>query len=86
MLKCLQERVSPAQIKQPYGMPWTLQPPGLARCLREQAAQGSAEWLLAYLGGKHELWLGPTGCRHGTEKATTGMEKEKPICEIQQLK
>lgn len=46
---------------------------------------GAAQHLLAYFGNKHELWLGAAGFHHATGKATPGMEKEKPVREIQQL-
>ena len=67
-------------------MPQSGQPPSLGTGLGRQAAWGSAEQPPVYFGGKRELWLGPTGCRCGTGKATPGMQKEKLIREIQQLK
>lgn len=53
--------------------------------LRPEAVWGPAECLLACFENKHELWLGADGCHHATGKATPGMEKEKPVREIQQL-
>lgn len=66
-------------------MLWIEQPPGMGGRLRTEAAWGSAERLLAYFGNKHELWLGAAGFHHATGKATPGIEKKKPVCEIQQL-
>jgi len=64
-------------------MPWPQQPPGLGRGLGAQAARGSAERFPACSGGKHELRLGE---RERLGKTASGMEREKPISEIQQLK
>lgn len=69
-----------------YSVLWIEHPPGVGGRLRAEAGGGwSAQHLLAYFGNKHELWLGAAGFHHATGKATPGMEKEKPVREIQQL-
>lgn len=82
MQKCSEARVFPALIKHP--LQHALDP---AASWPGWGPQGTGSaGVLANFGDKHELQLRAAGCCHARGKTTPGMEKEEPICEIQQLK